>query len=141
MNFRRTAHSLMGLFLLGIAAACQGAGSVPNTAQKAALDRAKAGKALWEEKCRTVAGEKIYRTVDNVEALVLLKVRPQAYTREWADPMWPGAAFAREAQTDEYITKFLGYEHAPGEANGEPGTVTKSNRGYINTDRRPRANA
>ena len=52
------------------------------------------GKALFEEKCANVAGEKIYKTVPDVEGLLLLKVRPQAGEREWADRMWPGAAFA-----------------------------------------------
>nr|WP_298167688.1 hypothetical protein [uncultured Pseudomonas sp.] len=99
------------------------------------LQRAEAGKALWEEKCRTVAGEKIYKTVPDVEGIVLLKVRPEASQRQWADPMWPGAAFALEARADEYITTFLGYEYATG-SKGIPNEITKERRGYIATDRR-----
>lgn len=92
------------------------------------------GQLLFEEKCRTVAGEKIYRTVEDVEGVVLLKVRPQAGERDWADLMWPGAAFAREAREDEYIDTFLGYEYSSS-PTGEP--VTPAYRGYITTDKRP----
>lgn len=94
------------------------------------LQRAEAGQALWEEKCRTVAGEKVYKTVPDVEGLVLLKVRPRAGEREWADPNWPGAAFAVERRMDEYISSFLEYEHS-GSPAGKP--VTPTERGYINT--------
>ena len=94
------------------------------------------GKTLFEEKCRTVAGEKIYRKVENVEGLLLMKVRPQAGDREWSDRDWPGAAFARESTGDEFITKFLGYEHASNAA-GRDDPITPTNRGYVGTDRRP----
>lgn len=99
------------------------------------LQRAEAGKALWEEKCRTVAGEKVYKTVADVEGLVMLKVRPQASDREWADPNWPGAAFAREARDIRYIESFLGYEHSPDPAGEAP--VSPLFRGYVNTDYLP----
>lgn len=100
------------------------------------LERAEAGKALWEEKCRTVAGEKIYKTVPDVEGIVLLKVRPEASQRQWADPMWPGAAFAREGTGEHYINTFLGYEEAFG-SDGKPRPITSEHRGYINTSFKP----
>lgn len=94
-------------------------------------------KARFEEKCRTEAGEKIYRTVKDVEGLVLMKVRPRASDREWSDLMWPGAAFAIEAREDDYINTFLGYEYAPGDGQtGKPIPITATSRGYINTDQR-----
>lgn len=99
------------------------------------LERANTGKALWEEKCRTEAGEKIYKTVPDVEGIVLLKVRPQASQREWADPNWPGAAYGLEAREDEYISTFLGYEEAF--VAGKPRPITKAYRGYINTSHKP----
>jgi len=111
-------------------------GQVP--APMTPLQRAKAGKALWEEKCRTVAGEKIYKTVPDVEGLVLLKLRPEAGSREWADPNWPGAAFAREGTVEHYINTFLGYEEAFA-FGGVPRPITKDYRGYINTTYKPGA--
>lgn len=97
------------------------------------------GKALFDEKCRTVAGEKIYRKVENVEGVLLMKVRPQAGDTEWSNRDWPGAAFARETTGDGYITTFLGYEHAFAPALRETTArpLSAANRGYINTDRRP----
>ena len=109
-----------------------------DTAQREATEaRMTDGKALFEAKCRTVAGEKIYRKVENVEGLLLMKVRPQAGDREWADRMWPGAAFAREAWAEHYITTFLGYEEGGSTLNGTPTPVTPAYRGSINTNRNP----
>ncbi|WP_374402012.1 hypothetical protein [Niveibacterium sp.] len=99
--------------------------------QRAQRERAKAGLALWEQKCKTEAGEKIYRTVEDVEGITLLKVRPPAGENEWHDRMWPGAAFAHEGTAEEYIKDFLGYE----EAFGRP--ITPTARGGINTSSNP----
>lgn len=128
-----------GIVLLTLLTGCQAnpTQADPNVGE-AAVSRALSGKALWEEKCRTVAGEKIYRKVENVEGLLLMKVRPPAGDREWADRMWPGAAFARELPGDSYIKSFLGYEYAPGNGlTGKPGVITPQARGYIITNRNP----
>ncbi|MCX9157223.1 hypothetical protein OPU71_13915 [Niveibacterium sp. 24ML] len=93
-------------------------------AQQAAIEQGKAAMAYWENKCKTVAGEKIYRKVEGVEGILLLKVRPKASDREWYDRNFPGAAFSRERQADEYIESFLGYEH---------GSTGPADRGYINS--------
>ncbi|MBK6639132.1 MAG: hypothetical protein IPH08_03465 [Rhodocyclaceae bacterium] len=111
--------------------------AMPDTATMTVQERVKAGRALWEEKCRTVAGEKIYRTVENVEGILLMKVRPRASGREWSDPNWPGAAFARESQTDEYIATFLGYEEGGSTLDGTPTPITPTYRGSINTNQNP----
>ncbi|MDP3515101.1 MAG: hypothetical protein Q8S20_20355 [Sulfuritalea sp.] len=127
-----------GIALLSLLAACQNTPTQadPN-AGEAAVSRALSGKALWEEKCRTVAGEKIYRKVENVEGLLLMKVRPARGDRELADRMWTGAAFARESRADEFITTFLGYEEGGTALGGTPTPVTPMYRGSINTNRNP----
>ena len=94
------------------------------------------GKALFEEKCRTVAGEKIYRKVENVEGLLLMKVRPPAGDAQWSNRDWPGAAFAREATVNGYIDTFLGWEYASN-ASGRDDPITPTNRGYIANPGRP----
>jgi hypothetical protein len=125
------------MLALAISAICWAGNGIAETAERTATKaRLTDGKALWEEKCRTVAGEKIYRKVENVEGVLLMKVRPQAGDTEWANRDWPGAAFALEATANGYIETFLGYEHASNPA-GQNDPVTPERRGYINTDRRP----
>ena len=96
-----------------------------------AKEQGKAALAYWENKCKTVAGEKIYRKVEGVEGILLLKVRPIAADPEWYDRNFPGAAFAKEAYGNYYIETFLGYEHSSS-PTGEP--VSPTSRGYITTD-------
>jgi hypothetical protein len=95
----------------------------------------KAGQALFDERCKTMAGAKIYRTVEGVEGVVLLKIRRRASFKDQADRDWPAAAFAHEAIDDEYIQTFLGYEYSAS-ATGEP--LTPQHRGYISVGQ-PRA--
>lgn len=123
---------MLGVLLVALfASACP----ADNEQKAKTVAPAKSGKALFEEKCRTVAGEKIYRKVEDVEGVLLLKVRPRRGERALADPMWPGAAFGRELAGDGYITSFLGYEHSAS-PKGEP--VTPAYRGYITTDYQPK---
>ena len=75
------------------------------------LKRVEDGQALFESRCRNQAGVRIYKTVADVDGLLLLKVRPVRGERELNDPHWPGAAFGREYTGEAYIASFLGYEH------------------------------
>ena len=97
------------------------------------LAKIKQAEAYYKDKCEKVAAIKIYKTVPEVEGVLLMKIRPNRTDRELADPNWPGAAFGRESSEEGYITSFLGYEHRATENNGTVSSV----RGYINTDKRP----
>jgi len=113
---------VIGLAAL-LLAACQTITPPARAQETGALsvqERVQRGKALFDEKCRTVAGEKIYRTVPDVEGVLLLKVRPKAGDREWADRMWPGAAFAVEPTGDGFLNTFLGAEVPLGHPPGSP---------------------
>ena len=69
----------------------------------------KEAEAVFNEQCKT-AGEKIYRTVDNVEGIMLLKVVPESTVSADAktrDPMWDNAAL-QENEGIGFIGKFLG---------------------------------
>lgn len=87
------------------------------------LAKIKEAKAYYQEKCEKVAGVRIYRTVPDVEGLLLLKVRPDRTDHHLADPMWPGAAFGTEYSGNSYITSFIGYEKSP-EGSRERGHIT-----------------
>ena len=69
-----------------------------------------AAKAVFDEQCKK-AGEKIYRTVDNVDGVMLLKVRGETDRSYWdlvTDPMWDDAAIADiESLNGAYISSFL----------------------------------
>ena len=136
-NLSQNLRSPLALVLATLlVAACQTTSPPAQAQQPGALsiqERVQRGRALFDEKCRTVAGEKIYKTVPDVEGVLLLKVRPQAGEREWADRMWPGAAFAIEATANDFINTFLGYEHSADRI--EP--VKSNSRGYIGTDFQP----
>ena len=68
----------------------------------------KEAEAVFNEQCKT-AGEKIYRTVDNVEGIMLLKVIPDdnvARDTQTRDPMWADAALNAGAG-EGFISNFL----------------------------------
>lgn len=81
--------------------------------QVAYREEVKKAEALYAERCATVAGEKIYKTVDNVEGILLMNVPSTGGERAWFERNWPGAAFAHErsARLLEVIDTFLWYQH------------------------------
>jgi hypothetical protein len=91
------------------------------------LAKIKQAEALYKEKCDKVAGIKIYKTVPDVEGVLLLKIRPERTDRELADPMWPGAAFGGEYNGDSFVMTFLGDE-SPAQ-----GPIDAQHRGHIGT--------
>lgn len=95
-----------------LASNLSGAFASPAEDQTAYMANVKKAEALFKERCATVAGEKIYKTVENVEGILLLRVRPERGDKEWRNPMWPGAAFASEFAGSGYIMSFLPYRAA-----------------------------
>lgn len=68
-----------------------------------------AAEAVFKQQCEK-AGEKIYRTVDNVEGIMLLKIMDydiSSYNIKHYDPMWDDAVL-RSSTGDEFIGGFLG---------------------------------
>jgi hypothetical protein len=80
-------------------------------------------QALFEERCKT-AGEKVYKTVENVEGVLLTNIRPKAVSSEYANPNWPDAALPYEAHGNGYVMTFLLWEQHQDKRNP---------RGYLNT--------
>ena len=103
-----------------------GSSYVGDLREKAKMERrAKAEEAEWRKRydpakarfdqlCQN-AGEKIYRTADNVDGILLLKVRgdDEKYQDNSYNPlkdqMWEEAAVPMEAMGKEYIINFLPY--------------------------------
>jgi hypothetical protein len=137
---KRPALKLLALLLLSasLLSACAGSRNQVSLEDRQTVEAmGKAGKAYFEDKCKTAAGEKIYRTVPDVEGVLLMKVRPTKTTTQLEDPMWAGATFAREYTEDNYIDTFLGYEYGTGNNDGSKNPITKEHRGYIAPDKRP----
>ncbi|WP_269531360.1 hypothetical protein [Chitinimonas sp. BJYL2] len=110
------------------------AGSQSATLTPAQLQaRYEAGQQLFEEKCRTEAGIRIYRKVEKVEGILLQKIRTDRGDRSWTDPMWVGAANTHDSTDDGYINSFLGYEHSSDRVK----PVSPESRGYITPDYQP----
>ncbi|MBO4576761.1 MAG: hypothetical protein J5680_06575 [Neisseriaceae bacterium] len=89
--------------------------------KEAAEKRYNEARAVFDEQCKK-AGEKIYRTVDNVDGVMLLKVRQN---KGWNknDPMWEDAIIAAREQAEHgYIASFL------------QGWYTLNNKGYSFVD-------
>jgi hypothetical protein len=97
------------------------------------LAKIKQAEALYKDKCEKIAGIRIYKTVPDVEGVLLMKIRPERTDRELADPNWPGAAFGEEYSGDSHIRSFLGYENP---VTGD-GSITTRYRGHINVSKRP----
>ena len=71
-------------------------------------------KARFDQLCQN-AGEKIYRTADNVDGILLLKVRgddekyQDSFYNPRKDQMWEDAAIESESKREEYVASFLPY--------------------------------
>ena len=78
-SFLQRQLSWLALILLAACATTGGAQSGPSREERAA--RLAKAEAMLAERCKT-AGEKIHRTVDNVEGVLLMKLRPERINRE-----------------------------------------------------------
>ncbi len=87
---------LLSLSLLG---ACS---SSPHAAQPS--ERQAKAMAMWQERCKT-AGEKIYKTVENVEGVYLMKLRPDGIN--YGDQFKLDDPYGSDFGGDAYIRSFL----------------------------------
>lgn len=66
--------------------------------------------AMFQERCKT-AGEKIYRTAENVDGILLMKVRPKVTGLEFDDQYGMHDPYGRDLGGDGYIETFVrGFE-------------------------------
>ena len=91
---------------------------------KQRVDHYKTAEAMYNERCKTQAGYKINKVVEDVEGIQLLKIRHRINN---ADPMAPGAAFALEGVDHEYISEFLWYRY--------PSSGTSDGSYFVNSNK------
>jgi hypothetical protein len=135
-------RKLIGQYLLALVLAlpligCAQMGGEQAAERAAYKEKIAKAEAIYNSACKNIAGEKIYKTVPEVEGILLMKVRPRATDMEYSDPNWPGAAFALEADGDSYIMSFLSYEQATS-VNGKWLPITQEERGAINPRYNPK---
>ena len=68
--------------------------------------RYQAAKAVFDRQCQN-AGEKIYRTVDNVEGIMLLRVREKYTDGKGRDPMWDDAAALSGSSSTDNVENII----------------------------------
>ncbi len=78
--------------------------------------------ALFQERCKT-AGMKVYRTIENVDGVLLVTVPTAPNLHEKYDRNWVGAGRPYERAGDDYLRTFLYWEHHEDKRNV---------RGYLN---------
>lgn len=134
----KVAKTAAALIVLGLASILPIQGFQEYVKEKEAADayRARLAKAqaLFDERCKT-AGEKIYKTVDGVDGLLLMKVRQ--YDAAKSNSMMAGAAAAHEFYGDDYIRSFLLYEReatSPGGRSLVLDSSTSTDPGYRYVD-------
>ena len=100
---RSTRSTKRALALLVLSASLLGACAGPRQAPQPTERQAKA-IAMWQERCKT-AGEKIHKTVDNVEGIYLMKVRPEK--PNFSDQFKMDDPLGMDFGGDAYIGSFL----------------------------------
>ena len=88
--------------LLSLALLLGGCTSGPRAAQPS--ERQATAMAMWQERCKT-AGEKIYRTAENVPGVYLMKIRPT--TINFSDQFQLSDPYGKDTGGDGYIENFL----------------------------------
>jgi hypothetical protein len=112
---RRIAQTFLVAALTLAMGACQAIDPKAGAERAEYLESIRQAKALYEDRCAKVAGEKIYKTVDNVDGVLLLNVPAMGSEREWFQRDWPGAAFAhsRAGKIEWFLQGLLWNEHSP----------------------------
>jgi hypothetical protein len=92
--------------LLGLALLLGACTSGPRAAQPS--ERQAKAMAMWQERCKT-AGEKIYKTVEGVEGIYLMRIRA---TTNHGEQFKLDDPYGHDSTNDEYLMNFLrGYYH------------------------------
>ncbi|MES2091156.1 MAG: hypothetical protein V4532_14430 [Pseudomonadota bacterium] len=103
-SFQSIRGAWRGLALLAALASGLMAGCAAGPSASASKDRLIKAQALFAQRCQT-AGEKIHRTVDNVEGIYLLKVRPQQIN--FGNQFSLDDPYGRDLGGDGYIESFV----------------------------------
>ena len=112
--------ALLSLALLLGACTSSPRATQPNERQAKAM-------AMWQERCKT-AGEKIYKTVENVEGVYLMKIRT---TTNFGDQFKLDDPYGSDMTGDTYILNFLRGFHHQSKVKTYPGSPPRVGYLYV----------
>ena len=124
-------HSRTHTLLFAAALLLGACGSVtpPSSAPPPVNERLARAEAMFKERCQK-AGEKIYRTADNVDGVFLLKVRPKEFA--FANQFLLNDPYGRDLGGDGYIESFLrGSFQATHRGTPAPGSPPRIGYHYV----------
>jgi len=98
-----------------------------STAGESPKDRLAKAEAMFQERCKT-AGEKIYRTAENVEGVLLMKIRPGE--TNYRDQFRLHDPYGHDSTKDEYIKSFL-YGRDSNGSLAQPDRATRLGYRYV----------
>ena len=115
---RRRTKIIGALFVLGFFISLPMSGVAKRKLDSYAFQkRYEVAAARFEERCK-IAGDKIVRTVDGVDGILVLSMRTTKDKGYGVDQMAPGAAFYFESTDDDYLKSFLWSEDRGGGRRG-----------------------
>ena len=85
--------------------------------QREYLAKYEPAKAIFDKLCKEQSAPIIKRTVEDVEGVLLLKVRQKSDHNDWKNQMWSGAGLPGESAGESYIKDFLLDRQIPRVAN------------------------
>lgn len=118
--------------LLTCAGACTTTPSPERVKQQAeAKSRQETAMRMWKERCATKAGVKIHRTVDNVDGIFLMKIRPGGVPN-YGDQFKMDDPYGKDSTDDTYILNFLkGFYHQRTDQPVIPGKPPREGYRYV----------
>ena len=115
--------------LLTCSAACTRAEPERAKQQAEAKARQETAMRMWKERCEAKAGVKIYRTVDDVDGIFLMKIR--TFTN-YGDQFAMNDPYGHDAYGDIYILNFLkGFYHQRTDQPKVPGSPLREGFKYV----------
>jgi hypothetical protein len=87
------------------------------------LARYAPAKARFDELCKS-AGARILDSAENVDGILLMKIRAPSAPSDWKDPTWAGAALSPVESGDAYVLSFLLDEDMPNHPGDVRGRLT-----------------
>lgn len=121
----------IAIALLAFITACATKNEQIDRDRLSAKARQETAMRMWKERCETKAGIKIYRTVENVDGIFLMKIRPGGVPN-YGDQFKLDDPYGSDSTDDRYILNFLkGFYHQQPDVKVTPGNPPRAGFSYV----------